>query len=147
MKKTNFKKKLICVLSFVLIAVMALTMFGCGKAEDVETPETTAQAVNKEIVGEGATVFDFGVTDADGNSKLYEVHTDKTVVGDALLELELIEGEDGQYGLYVKTVDGITYDYDKDNKYWAFYENGVYATAGVDATTITPGATYEFKAE
>ncbi len=147
MRKTNFKKILICVLSFVLIAVMALVMFGCSKDEQADAPETTAQLVNKEVIGEGATVFDFGVTDADGTSKLYEVHTDKTLVGDALLELELIDGEDGQYGLYVKTVDGKTYDYDKDGKYWAFYENGVYATAGVDATTITPGASYEFKAE
>jgi hypothetical protein len=68
-------------------------------------------------------------------------------VGNALLKLELIAGEEAQYGLYVKTVNGITYDYDADGKYWAFYENGVYATAGVDTTPVTAGATYEFKAE
>ncbi|MBO5896173.1 MAG: DUF4430 domain-containing protein [Clostridia bacterium] len=154
MKKTNFKKNLICILSFVLIAVMALTMFGCGKADEVKDPENTTQTadtaapvVDKTVLGEGATVFDFAVTDADGNVSYFEIHTDENVVGNALLKLELIAGEEAQYGLYVKTVNGITYDYDAEGKYWAFYENGVYATAGVDTTPITAGATYEFKAE
>lgn len=147
MKKTNLRKKLICILSFVLIAVMALTMFGCGKEQTPEAPETQAQMVNRQVVGEGKTVFNFSVTDAEGSKTDFEVHTDEKTVGDALIKLELIEGEDGQYGLYVKTVNGITYDYDKDGKYWAFYENGVYATSGVDTTPVTAGATYEFKAE
>lgn len=150
MKKTNFKKKMICILSFVLIAVMALVLYGCGKNNETETtsPDTTiTPAVQKEVLGEGSTVFDFSVTDAEGNVTYFEIHTDKQTVGEALLDLELIEGEDGDYGLYVKTVNDITYDYDKDGKYWAFYENGVYATAGVDQTAITAGASYGFKAE
>ncbi len=150
MKKTNFKKKLICVLSFVLIAVMALTMFGCGKTDEGETPETTdaiVQAVDRQVMGEGKLSFNFNVTDADGNVSYFEIHTDKKTVGEALMELELLEGEDGPYGLYVKTVNGLTYDYDKDGKYWAFYINGVYGTTGVETTNIVTGATYEFKAE
>ena len=147
MKKTNFKKKLICVLSFVLIAVMALTMFGCGKETTDEVPETNVQAVNRQVMGEGKLTFDFNVTDADGNVSYFEINTNKKTVGEALMELELLEGEDGPYGLYVKAVNGITYDYDKDGKYWAFYINGVYGTTGVETTNIVNGATYEFKAE
>ncbi|MBR5442520.1 MAG: DUF4430 domain-containing protein [Clostridia bacterium] len=154
MKKTNFKKSLICILSFVLIAVIALTMFGCGKTDEAKAPETTApvadtapHAADKTVLGEGATVFDFAVTGADGNTTSFEIHTDEKTVGDALIKLELIQGEDSEYGLYVKTVNGITYDYDADGKYWAFYENGAYANAGVDSTPITDGAAYEFKAE
>jgi hypothetical protein len=147
MKKTNFKKKLICVLSFVLIAVMALTMFGCGKETTDEVPETDVQAVNRQVMGEGKLTFDFNVTDADGNVSYFEINTNKKTVGEALMELELLEGEDGPYGLYVKAVNGITYDYDKDGKYWAFYINGVYGTTGVETTNIVNGATYEFKAE
>ena len=75
------------------------------------------------------------------------VKTDKTTVGAALLEVELIAGEDSQYGLYVKTVNGITLDYDKDGKYWAFYIDGEMTMSGVDSTDIAEGATYEFKAE
>ena len=56
-------------------------------------------------------------------------------------------GEDSEYGLYVKTVNGVTVDYDQDGKYWAFYVDGEYAATGVDSTDITAGATYTFKAE
>ena len=68
-------------------------------------------------------------------------------VGAALLSLGLIAGEDSEYGLYVKTVNGVTVDYDQDGKYWAFYVDGEYAATGVDSTDITAGATYTFKAE
>ena len=68
-------------------------------------------------------------------------------VGAALQELELIDGEEGQYGLYVTTVNGITVDYDKDGMYWAFYVNDEYAQTGVDATEIKEGDSYALKAE
>ena len=86
-------------------------------------------------------------THADGTTKAYNVLTDKTTVGEALLDAQIIAGEDGQYGLYVKTVDGETLDYDTDGKYWAFYINGEYGMTGVDMTDITEGTAYEFRAE
>ena len=73
--------------------------------------------------------------------------TGEKTVGAALLSLGLIAGEDSEFGLYVKTVNGVTVDYDKDGKYWAFYVDGEYAATGVDSTDITAGATYTFKAE
>ena len=85
--------------------------------------------------------------DADGNETNFVVSTDKETVGDALLELNLIEGDDREYGLYVKTVNGITADYDTDGTYWAFYVNGEYASTGVDSTPVNEGDTYEFKVE
>ena len=68
-------------------------------------------------------------------------------MGAALLELGLIAGDDSAYGLYVKTVNGVTVDYDTDKQYWAFYINGEYAMTGVDSTEITEGAEYSFKVE
>ena len=50
-------------------------------------------------------------------------------------------------GLYIKTVNGVTLDYDADGAYWAFYINGEYASTGVDATNIEAGATYTLKGE
>ena len=73
--------------------------------------------------------------------------TDKKMVGEALQECGLLEGEDGPYGLYVKTVNGITADYDVDQTYWAFYINGEYAMTGVDVTEITEGGSYSLKVE
>ena len=87
------------------------------------------------------------MVDKDGKETKFEIHTDKTTVGEALLEVKLIEGEEGPYGLYVKSVNGITADYDVDQTYWAFYINGEMAMTGVDVTDVEAGATYSFKVE
>lgn len=128
------------------------------KAAEAVTQETvdnnqseavTEEAVDSElqVLGEGQTMFLFAVVDKDGNETNFEIHTDKETVGEALLDLELIAGEDGEFGLYVKTVNGITADYDVDQTYWAFYVDGEYAMSGVDATTVEDGKTYAFKVE
>lgn len=99
------------------------------------------------VLGEGETEFFFNVTDAEGVETPFTIHTDAKTVGEALLAVNLIAGEDSQYGLYVKTVNGLTVDYDRDGKYWAFYVDGEYAQAGVDATEVKAGSTYAFKVE
>jgi len=165
-RKSN-KRFLSHILSTMLIVAMAFSMTACGG--NTESPAGDAQVETQNdvdnaqgelteqddsnvqmdvtVVGEGATVFPFVVVDADGNEKHFEVHTEKTMVGDALLELGLIAGDTAEYGLYVKTVNDITVDYDADGKYWAFYINGEYAMTGVDTTPITEGEEYSFKVE
>ena len=161
MNNTTARKWLSFILCLALIAAIALMAIGCDQAKTPETPDasgdttvTTAESGTvaetpdpnaPTVKGEGATVFYFNVVDKDGNETKFEIHTDKTVVGEALLELGLIEGEAGPYGLYVKVVNGITADYDVDGTYWAFYEGDDYAMTGVDLTEITAGATYAFK--
>ena len=143
---------------------MAFSMTACGGNDQektntevenqVNTAEQDAQSEVVEnstedvtVLGEGTTVFSFIVVDGEGEEATFEIHTDKATVGEALLELELIEGEEGAYGLYVKTVNGITADYDVDQTYWGFYINGEMAMTGVDATEVEAGATYSFKVE
>lgn len=163
------------ILCMMLIVAMAFTTTGCngaaakeepseteteanvqaeGEANDETEPEvndeTESEASNQTeatVLGEGDTVFYVSVTDKEGAETDFEIHTDKETVGEALLDLGLIEGEEGDYGLYVKTVNGITADYDKDGVYWAFYINGEYASTGVDATPIKEGEQYSFKVE
>ena len=134
------------LLSILLAAVMLFSFAACS---DTKTPtDVTATDASAVIeVGEGQTSFEFTVVDADGNTESYKVSTDKKTVGEALVDAELIAGESGAYGLYVKTVAGKTYDYEKDGKYWAFYVNGEMSPTGVDMTDITEGAVYSFKAE
>lgn len=143
-KTKNFKKISSAVLSFVLIVAMALTVTCCGVQEDTPSNETKGEITE---VGTGEKSFDFTVTDKDGNVKKFKVNTDAKTVGEALLELNLISGDDSGGSFYVKKVNGITADYDKDKTYWAFYENGKYASKGVDTTEIKDGATYGFKVE
>ena len=148
MNRTTATKWLSFVLCLALIAAIALTAMGCDQAKTPETPDTTTdntETTPPTIKGEGATVFYFNVVDKDGKETKFEIHTDKTVVGEALLELGLIEGDMGDYGLYVKKVNGITAEYEVDGTYWAFYEGDDYAMTGVDLTEIKAGATYAFK--
>ena len=160
MNTNSMKKRLSFILCVALIAAFALTTLGCTDntpeapetsgnatvttAEGGTVPETPDQST-PTVKGEGATVFYFNVVDKDGNETKFEIHTDKTIVGEALLELGLIEGEEGDYGLYVKKVNGITADYNVDGTYWAFYVGDDYGMTGVDLTEIEAGATYAFK--
>lgn len=151
MKKKQWTTWLSAILCVVLMTATALCMGGCNDNKPAgggTTTTTTKPATdNMTVLGEGNTQFAFEVTDADGKVTEFEIHTDKTTVGAALLELGLIDGDDGPYGLYVKTVNGITVDFDKGGKYWAFYVDGAYAMSGVDKTHIEVGKTYAFKVE
>ena len=80
---------------------------------------------------------------AEEKSVTFTVHTDKDTVGAALIEHGLIAGDEGQFGLYVKYVNGMLADYDIDQTYWSFYINGEMAMTGVDGTPITEGETYQ----
>ena len=142
--KKSYMKKWLCVIGcIVLIAALALTTTGCGSKE---TPEAAPQAAATDVtvMGEGATVFQFSVVDLEGKETKFEIHTDETTVGAALLKLGLIEGEDGPYGLYVMKVNGVEAIYEEDGSYWAFYENGQYGLTGVDMTDIDPSVAYSF---
>ena len=142
MKKTRIFKLLSVLLCIVLIAAMAL-LAGCN--DNTTTSEPVSSGITETQKAEKS--FTFVVVDTIGKETSFEITTTKTVVGDALIEKGLIAGENGQYGLYVKTVNGITLDFDTDGMYWAFYVNGEYAMSGVDTTEIKTGETYTFKAE
>lgn len=145
MKQTHIQTLVSILLCVVLMAASALTFAGCDDAtSSVPSADTTAET---QVLGDGATVFYFHIVGTDGKTTRYEIRTDKTLVGDALEELGLISGDPGPYGLYVKTVGGITIDPDTDRSYWAFYDGDTYASSGVDTTTIRPGATYRFQVE
>ena len=133
------------ILTLMLIMTMAISAIACGKKETAEYETKTYKS--GDVVGEGAASFELTVVNMAGEEVTFEVKTDKDTVGEALLDNDVIAGEDGDYGLYVKSVNGETVDYDKDGKYWAFYINGEYAMTGVDTTDIVEGDSYALKAE
>ncbi len=144
MKNHAMKKLLMLITCMVLIAAMALLAGGCAKAP--EQGEATLLE-NGKTYGEGATQFALTVTGSDGQDISVTIRTDKTLVGEALQELGILAGEEGPYGLYIKTVNGETLDYDTHKMYWSFYVNGEYALTGVDQTAIDPAAQYAIVAE
>ena len=148
MKKTNIKSMLSFIVCMVLIAAIALFTIGCNdNSTSSDTTDTILNETDIRELGDGATQVSFTVVDQNGKEAHFIIHTDKTILSDALLEHDLIAGEDSEYGLYVKTVNGTTLDYNKDGKYWAFYVNDAYATKGVEKTEIDDSAKYCFKAE
>lgn len=140
----NLKKLLSLIAVFALVVGM---LCACGKNETPDGDVAITFDTTQTTFGEGATAFAFEVTNVEGETKAFTVNTDETTVGAALLAIGMIDGEDSEYGMYVKTVAGITLDYDTDGKYWAFYVDGEYAMAGVDQTDIVAGSTYAFRAE
>ncbi len=159
MKLRNKKKLMSCILCMALIVATAQFTTGCSEKnspsgsnlealdDDTQQAGTGSYSGENNVLGEGKTKFYFTVVDKEGNETGFEIHTDEETVGAALVGLELIAGENGQYGLYVKTVNGITADYDKDGVYWAFYVNGEYASTSVDATKIAEDEHYSFRVE
>ena len=145
MKNTRLQKLVSLILCGVLLAAAALSFIGCQDTNPTETTTGSVETVAPTVLGEGNTVFYFSVVDGAGEETRFEIHTDETTVGAALLALNLIEGEDSQYGLYVKKVNGISADYATDGTYWAFYENGDYALSGADTTAITEGVVYRLE--
>ena len=150
MQKTRFTKQVSLLVCTVLIAAKALYASGCNNTTPPAAEEKSsveAPEINASVLGQGEKSFYFTVTDGEGKETAFEIRTDKDLVGEALQELGLIEGEEGPYGLYVKKVNGITADYDSTGTYWAFYVNGEYAQKGADLTKITAGDSYSFKVE
>ncbi len=149
MQMTTFKLKLSLIVCIVLIAAMALLATGCNGNKDTSgssAPDITVSETQSNALGTGATNFTFTVTDAEGKETTYQINTNKKTVGDALVELKLIAGDESEYGLYVKTVNGITLS-EKDRMFWALYMNGKQLQTGVSSAEITAGAKYSFKAE
>lgn len=170
MQKKHSRRSTSYILCMALLLLMALVVTGCnGSTKDPsravqtesgtenQTPDTNTEEPAQghtagnwpdgSVIGEGSKEFILTVVDQDGSETKLEIHTDQETVGAALSETGLIDGDEGEYGLYVKTVNGITADYDKDGVYWAFYIDDEYAQTGVDATDITEGASYSFKIE
>lgn len=167
-------KNMIKLLAVVLSILMVLTLLvACAKkqdapandasvneqpAEQTQTPAADEQkpeeaadegiwkdALYKEdtTLGEGKTTFTF-VVSIDESKITFTVNTDKEKLDEALLEVGLIEGDNSEYGLYVKKVNGIVADWSIDGSWWGFFVNGESSNVGVSFIDVEAGAQYGF---
>lgn len=130
----------------IFMCAMLIFVF-CGCKNDAP-PELWKEAtyLTDKSFGEGSKEVVVEVS-AGGKSVNFTIKSDEVFLGDALLEHDLIRGEDGEYGLFIMSVNGIMADYDIDQTYWAFYKNGEYMMTGVDATEFFDGEHYELVRE
>lgn len=138
--KTLFQKSICAVL--VLVCLLGLT--ACGNTVNGEGLWKDATYLKDTTFGEGKNTVTVEVKAGEQSIK-FTVNTDKDTVGAALMEHKLIDGDQGDYGLYVKKVNGITADYDTDKAYWAFYVDDAYANAGIDQTKIEKDKLYRLE--
>ncbi len=138
------KKILNLTASLLLVFVCVVGLASCGNTVDASGLWEKAEYLKDTELGNGEKTLVVKV-EVEEQSVTFTINTDKETVGEALLEHKLISGEDGDYGLYIKKVNGITADYDKDKSYWAFYADGEYASSGVDTTKIDEKVTYSLK--
>ena len=141
------KKAFKSVLSVALVLVCLLGFASCKE----ETPDAGGLWANATYtedteLGNGAKTVAVEI-EAEGKTVKFTVRTDKNTVGEALLEHGLIDGENGDFGIYIKTANGILADYDVDQHYWAVYVGDEMAMTGVDSIEIDESVTYRLVRE
>ena len=143
--KTKFQTKSQAVICLFLLAVMIFTACTAEKVSP-EGKWADATYLSDTELGKGEKTVTVTVKSGE-NEVSFTIHTDKTYLGDALLEHKLIEGDESEFGLYVKKVNGIIADYDVDKTYWGFYKNGEMMMTGVSAVEFADGESYELVLE
>lgn len=130
-KKSGITKAVLVAVVLVLVAMM----FGCGNQVAVgeNTPTENATAVKKNITIE--------VVDSSKKSTVYDVSTEAEFLRGAMDDAEGLEysGEEGAYGIMVKTINGELADYNTNGAYWSFNVNGEYCNHGIDTQPINDG--------
>ena len=140
-ERMTFMKKITLALSLLLAL---LTVFSaCGGEAD---PWSDATYTEDTTLGTGTKSVTVEV-DVNDHLVTFTLKTDADMLGAALLDTGLCTGENGDYGLYIKTTNGIFADYDVNGHYWALYIDGAYAMSGADTTEIVEGSVYRLSYE
>lgn len=121
------KKKILGLgLLVVLIAIMAIIYTNFR-----EKPVEGSKAITIEVVN------------SMEKSTVYELKTDAEFLRQAMEEASeqglTFDGEEGDYGMMVNTVNGETADYNIDGAYWSFYVNDEYCNYGIDEQPVEDG--------
>ena len=135
-------------LTVFCLALVVLVLFTACTVEKVSPEGRWADAsyLSDTELGKGSKTVVVTVK-AGENEVSFTIHSDKTYLGDALLEHKLIEGDQSEFGIYIKKVNGIVADYDIDKTYWGFYKNGEMMMVGVSAAEFADGEHYELVLE
>lgn len=79
---------------------------------------------------------------ADETSDTFSIATNEEFLRGALEQEDLVQGEESEYGLYIKTVNKVTAD-DSKQEWWCVTKGGETVNTGVDSTPIADGDHYE----
>ena len=93
----------------------------------------------------GSKAYTVTVVHKDGSVKEFSYRTDEEYLAGALLEEDLVSGEDSQYGLTIITVDGEDAVWATDNAYWAIWIGEEMAMTGASETPVYDGSTFKLE--
>ena len=91
---------------------------------------------------DGAKALTITVVHGDGSEKVFDVHTDSENLEGALLENDIVEDNQTEWGLYILTADGETAD-ESQQQWWCVTKGGEMLTTGATDTMIADGESYE----
>lgn len=133
--KTSKKSGIAKAVLVAVVLVLVTMLFGCSNQAKVSqnTPTENATVAKKNITIE--------VVDSSEKSTVYDVSTEAEFLRGAMDDAEGLEysGEEGAYGMMVKTVNGELADYNTNGAYWAFNVNGAYCNHGIDTQPVNNG--------
>ena len=98
--------------------------------------------VNRPATQAGGKTIAVQVVLLEGEPSDYTIQTDEEYLRGALESIDLIEGSESEYGLFVTTVNGVTVD-DSKQQWWCFTQDGEMLMTGVDTTPIADGDHFE----
>lgn len=147
MKKTRTAlAALLCAVSVTLTAcgekTKTLESFGSSTVVSDAGLWSGATYTEDTEIGAGAHTALITVT-IDGKSIVITVKSDKDNLAEMLVETGLAEGDNSEYGLYIKRVNGVLADYSVDQSYWSLLQNGTPTAVGASSITISDGDAYE----
>lgn len=91
---------------------------------------------------EGAKTVVVKVIHGDQSTNEFEYQTDEAYLGEVMKSDGLVEGEDGQYGLYITSADGEEAD-DSKQQWWCLTKGGEQVNTSADQTPIEDGDVFE----
>lgn len=125
------KKILFGAAAVAVFCVLAAGLWGLWQSS---RPETAAGEKNVTVE----------VVHSDGSRAEFQYRTEREYLGELLQAEGLIQGEDSEFGLFVKTVDGESVDFDRDQSWWKLTCNGTDAETGADSVVLRDGDVYEW---
>lgn len=126
--KKNRKTLIAVIILIVLVAAAALVWY-------FNKPTGDTNSLDKTI--------EVSIVHGDGTKNDLEIKTNEQFLRGALEQEKLIEGDEGEYGLFINTVDGETANSD-NQEWWCLNDGeGTMLPTSVDDTAINDGDSYE----
>ena len=98
--------------------------------------------VTRPAPQQGGKTITVQVVLLEGEPSDFTIQTDEEYLRGAMESIDLIEGSESEYGLFVTTVNGVTVD-DSKQQWWCFTQDGEMLMTGVDTTPIADGDHFE----